>query len=131
MTDEIEEFFARFSEASANEEWARYGEMFMPSFLNIDPAASVPISRDDLIAFLPHRKGLFERAGATGTELDSLRTQELDDRHVLAETTWNVVFDHERSPVVLHSTFLLRDEDRWRVAVYLNHNNLLELLGLG
>jgi hypothetical protein len=49
---------------------------------------------------------------------------------VQARTTWKVLFDHEREPVCLRTTFLLRREDRWRIAVYLNHGSLLELLGL-
>ena len=32
--------------------------------------------------------------------------------------------------MTLRTTFVLRHEDRWRVAVYLNHGSLLELLGL-
>ena len=129
----IESFFADFAEASDAGDWPRYGDMFLPQFMNADPSTATPIARDDLIAFLPHRKGLFERAGATGTALASLAITHLDDRHVLAETTWNITYEPSRAPdhvPVLHSTFLLRFEDRWRVAVYLNHNNLLELLGI-
>jgi hypothetical protein len=35
------------------------------------------------------------------------------------------------APVTLRSSFLLRrTEDGWRIAVYLNHESLLELLGV-
>jgi hypothetical protein len=91
------------------------------------------VSRDDLVAFLPHRKSLFESVGATGTTLASLRVQHLDDRHALAETTWTVEYLPDRTPShvpVLHATFLLRLEDQWCVAVYLNHDDLPALLGL-
>ena len=33
----IEEFFADFEDASRNEDWQRYGEMFLPEFTNMDP----------------------------------------------------------------------------------------------
>lgn len=130
---QIEVFFDDFTAASEAGDWARYGDMFLAQFMNVDPATATPIARDDLVAFLPHRKGLFERAGATGTALASLAITHLDERHVLAETTWTITYEPGRAPAdvaVLHSTFLLRLEDRWRVALYLNHNNLLELLGL-
>jgi hypothetical protein len=129
----IEAFFDEFAAASDAGDWDRYGDMFLTQFMNADPATATVIARDDLIAFLPHRKGVFERAGATGTALASLATTHLDDRHVLAETTWSITYEPGRAPEevpVLHATFVLRLEDRWRVALYLNHNNLLELLGL-
>lgn len=129
----IEDFFAAFSAAAAAEDWARFDDMFLTHFLNADPAAAGPVARDDLIAFLPHRKGIFDSVGATGTALASLVIHHLDERHVLAETTWTVDYRPDRRPVempVLRSTFLLRLEDRWRVAVYLNHDDLRRLLGL-
>lgn len=104
--------------------------MFLPHFLTMDPTSAAPVAREALIAFLPRRKSIFERAGATGTTLGSLHVEPLDDNHILARTTWDVVFDHDRDPVALRSTFILRREDRWRIAAYLNHGSLLELLGL-
>ena len=126
----IGQFFADFERASADQAWDRYGSMFLPTFLNLDPDTAAAVARDDLIAFLPHRKGLFERAGATGTTLTDLEIETLDERHVLARTTWAVQFNEQHHPVVLRSTFTLRREDGWRIAVYLNHESLLELLGL-
>ena len=128
--DEIDAFFADFARASENEDWARYGDMFLERFLNLDPASAGPVARDDLIAFLPRRKAVFERAGATGTRLADLHVERLDDIHVLARTTWDVVFEHEHAPVQLRSTFVLRHENGWRIALYLNHRSLLEILGL-
>ena len=71
-TSEIQAFFADFERASADEAWDRYGDMFLATFMNMDPAVARPLARDDLVAFLPHRKAVFERVGATGTRLASL-----------------------------------------------------------
>ena len=127
-TGEIEAFFADFERATTQEDWARYGEMFLADFLNLDPTAAGPLARDDLIAFLPRRKAFFERFGATGTRLADVQVQTLDGTHALARTRWDVLFDHDHPPVTLETTFLLRHEDRWRIAVYLNHRSLPELL---
>jgi hypothetical protein len=128
---EIEQFFADFEEASRAQAWTRYGDLFLPQFLNLDPRSCGSVARDDLIAFLPQRKAIFDRAGATGTVLTTLETEWMDPRHVLARTSWDVLFDHPRAPVVLRTTFVLRREDGWRIAVYLNHGSLLELLEEG
>jgi hypothetical protein len=127
---DIEQFFTDFEAASRDQDWARYGDLFLSRFLSLDPASAGPVDRDDLIAFLPTRKQIFDRSGATDTVLSALVVEDLDDHHVLARTTWDVVFDHDRAPAVLESTFILRLEDRWRIAVYLNHGSLLEVLGL-
>ncbi len=72
------------------------------------------------------RRALFARAGASGTRLAGLEVVPLDSIHVIARTTWDVVFDGPHAPVVLRSSFLLRrTEDGWRIAVYLNHESLL------
>ncbi len=128
---EIEEVFAEFERASRTEEWDRFDRLFLPTFLNLDPATADPVDRQALIAFLPHRRGVFERAGATGTRLATIEVTELDPIHALARTTWPVLYDGPHEPVTLRSTFLLRrTKDGWRIAVYLNHESLLELLGL-
>lgn len=127
----IEAVFAEFEAASRSEEWERFDRLFLPVFLSLDPTTAAPIQRDALIAFLPRRRDLFAKAGASGTRLATLEMIELDQLHVLARTTWTVLFDAPHDPVTLRSTFTLRrTEDGWRIAVYLNHESLLELLGL-
>ncbi len=130
ITAEIATFFSEFEDASRAEDWDRCGDLFLPQFLNMDPSSSGPVARADLIAFLPKRKGIFDLAGAVGPTLASIDVEPMDDQHVLARTTWDVVFDDDRDHVVLRSTFVLRRENRWQIAVYLNHGSLLELLGL-
>ncbi|MDN5769055.1 MAG: nuclear transport factor 2 family protein [Humibacillus sp.] len=129
-TASIQSFFRDFASASDNQDWPRYGDLFLEQFMNIDPTASAPLGREHLIAFLPRRRMIFSSVGATGTRLVDLQVESIDDRHALARTKWEVEFDHDHVPVELDTTFLLRHEDRWRIAVYLNHGSLLELLGL-
>jgi hypothetical protein len=131
VADEIEDLFAEFEEASRAEEWERFEHLFLPTFLSLDPTVAAPVERAALIAFLPRRRSLFDRAGASHTRLATLDITELDALHVLARTTWTVVFQQPHDPVILRSTFTLRRTDEgWRIAVYLNHESLLELLGL-
>jgi ketosteroid isomerase-like protein len=128
---EIEAMFQEFERAARSQEWGRYEQLFLPTFLSLDPATATPIERDALIAFLPRRRDLFDRAGASGTRLSTLEIIELDPIHALARTTWAVEYDQPHEPVTLRSTFTLRrTENGWRIAVYLNHESLLELLGL-
>jgi hypothetical protein len=60
--------------------------------------------------------------------LTTLDVTQLDPIHALVRTTWTVAYDRPHDPVTLRSTFTLRrTEDGWRIAVYLNHESLLEL----
>lgn len=129
VTTQIQQVFTEFEEASHAEDWSRFEDLFLPTFLSLDPAVAAPVDVRSLIAFLPRRRGVFESAGATGTRLASIEISELDERHSLARTTWSVVYDEPHEPVTLRSTFLLRYVDgSWRIAVYLNHESLTELL---
>lgn len=126
----IATLFAEFEEASRCEDWERFDRLFLPTFLSLDPSTAAPVERRALIAFLPHRRGLFESAGASGTHLSSLEVDRLDPAHALARTTWSVDFARPHAAVTLRSTFIVRrTEDGWRIAVYLNHESLPELLG--
>ena len=131
LTAEIEAVFAEFEQASRDEDWQRFDRLFLPAFFSLDPASAAPVERQALISFLPRRRGVFERAGATGTRLATIEVTSLDPLHALAATTWTVLFHGPHDPVTLRSTFLLRRTgDGWRIAVYLNHESLLQILGL-
>lgn len=54
----------------------------------------------------------------------------LDDAHLLARTVWDVDVDAtDAPPLELHSSYLLRRSgERWQVVVYLNHQDLPQLL---
>lgn len=63
-------------------------------------------------------------------DLADISEMPLDDLHTLVRTSWNLRMRDEppRAPVCLRSTFLLRRERReWRIALYLNHQDMNEL----
>jgi ketosteroid isomerase-like protein len=128
---EVEAVFAEFQKASRSGEWQRFERLFLPTFFSLDPATAAPVDRQMLIAFLPRRRELFQRAGASGTKLTAIDVTALDPIHAQARTTWTVEYDRPHHPVTLRSTFTLRrTDDGWRIAVYHNHESLLQLLGL-
>ena len=133
--DEIEAFFADFENASDAEDWARYGDMF-PSSSFWKPVPGLTgqelWARDDLVASVPAAPQSRIRSARARPAHDSptCASRGSTNIHVLARTTWDVVFDHEHASVQLRSTYVLRHEDRWRIAMYLNHGSLLDLLGL-
>ncbi|MDM7855283.1 nuclear transport factor 2 family protein [Cellulomonas alba] len=105
---------------------SRSTDVFHDQFLSLDPAAVALVSRDQLARALPARQAMFAAIGATGTTLRHLDVHELDDRHVLATTTWDVdLVDEAAEPLTLESSYLMRRMDGgWRVLVYLNHRDI-------
>jgi hypothetical protein len=71
-----------------------------------------------------------EAIGSDGLELAEIDETPLDDLHTLVRTSWQLRMRDQaaRDPVFLHSTFLLRKDDgAWRIALYLNHQDMARL----
>ncbi|MFD6179390.1 MULTISPECIES: antibiotic biosynthesis monooxygenase family protein [unclassified Isoptericola] len=118
--------FAAFFEAMSDDEGGSGADGFAEQFLSLDPSTVAVVGREQLRAALPARHAMFGSIGATGTRLSGLDVTRLDDRHVLARTTWDVLFaDESAEPMRLESTYLLRrDGGRWQAVVYLNHRDV-------
>lgn len=129
---DIRAFFNDFEQASDSVDKEALGELFCDVFLNLDPTSVAAVPRDVLIATLPAREKLFGSIGAASADLIDLTETPLDDLHMLVQTTWQTRFaEHAPSqdPLILSSTFLLRQEDgRWRIAAYLNHQDIVAII---
>lgn len=101
-------------------------ELFHETFLSLDPNGVAVVTREQLRAALPMRAQLFRSVGASDNRLRDLDVRPLDDRHVLAETRWELGGeDGTQEPIELGSTYLLRREaGDWHVVAYLNHQDL-------
>ena len=106
-------------------------ELFHQQFFSLDPVAANLVTRDQLAAALPQRAAMFESIGALRMELTGLSEMRLDDHHVLAATEWAVVFaTPDAEPLTLHSSYLLRrTADDWEIMVYLNHQDIVGVIG--
>ena len=132
LNAEIRSFFSRFEQASNDGDSEGLGELFCDAFMNLDPNSATPVPREVLLATLPAREKLFGSIGIQGADLETVAETPLDADHVLVETTWRTRFAGtapSQDPLTLHSTFLLHREDgRWRIAVYLNHQDIVAVI---
>jgi hypothetical protein len=104
-------------------------DLFHDTFLSLDPTSVHVLGREQLRAALPRRRQLFDSVGAGDPELVELDVDRLDSRHALARSTWHAPLPDDRDPLVLAATYLLREEaGEWRVVLYLNHQDVVELL---
>ena len=129
LENELDEFFTRFAAAGDVGDWDYYNEVFVDTFLNLDPSTVTAVPRAALIAALPAREAMFSAMGIDGLDFTGTSdATQIDEHHVLASTTWNgrPSPGNNHPPLTLQSTFLLRrdPESGWRVAVYLNHQNM-------
>jgi hypothetical protein len=109
-----------------SESGAQGARAFHERFFSLDPEAVTLLTRAQLAAALPGRAAMFSRIGAVGTTLRTVRTDPIDDMHVLARTVWDVRFrDPHATPLALEATYLMRlIEGEWKVLVYINHRNI-------
>lgn len=129
---QVEQDLRAFFEAmgSRSGELASSAELFHEQFFSLDPNSATLTSREQLRSSLPLRAKLFSTIGAVGTRLRRLEPVVLDQTHVLARTTWDVLFaDETAQPLALESSYLLRRMDgRWQVLVYLNHHDVVDVI---
>jgi len=126
---EIRDFVTAFAAASDRDP-AASAALFCDDFLSLDPTSVRPVTAQQLAATLPRRVEMFASIGAQGTELVEFSEQPIDDQHTLLRTAWRVRFaDAHAEPLTLRSSYLLhRDENGWRIAVYLNHADIVAVI---
>ncbi|MEZ4595962.1 MAG: DUF4440 domain-containing protein [Chloroflexota bacterium] len=105
--------------------------LFRDGFLALDPSTVTMVDRERFASGLPERARMFASIGATGTDLVCLDEHVLDEWHVLVDGTWRIrLSDADAPPLHLRSSFLLRrEDDRWQVAVYINHQDVRAVIG--
>jgi hypothetical protein len=127
---DVRAFFRRYERAAADLDTEALTSCFCAVFMSLDAGSAAAVSPQALLAALPRRKQLFDAIGSDGLELADISEMPLDDLHTLVRTSWNLRMRDERpgGPVCLHSSFILRKDDRaWRIVLYLNHQDMNKL----
>ncbi|WP_153343249.1 hypothetical protein [Nocardia aurantia] len=128
LDPDLAAFLTEFEKANATTE-SDQGRPFAEQFLTTDPNRATVVTREALVASLPMRRRLFESAGLGHAVCVASAQLDLDEHHVLVTTDW----DTPRAgaePVRLESTYLIRrDDDDLRILVYLNHRDIVAVLG--
>lgn len=109
----------------------RAASRFADTFLSADPLAVRALTRQQIAGALPRRREMFDAAGVGSLTLDAAREIRLDSQHVLVRTSWTAP-TREGGSVTLESTYVLRrTPDGLQVLLYLNHQDMTELLNGG
>ena len=130
---DVRAFFEHYERAGKDPDGGALARCFCDPFMTLDPISASAVSPQALLAALPRRRALFEAAGSDGLELADMSEMPLDEVHTLVRTSWNlrtVNQSRREDRITLRSTFVLRVEDgAWRIALYLNHQDIGRLLG--
>jgi hypothetical protein len=127
---DVRAFLQRYDRAAHDLDTDALISSFGDVFLSLDASSAVAVSPQALLAALPRRRQLFEAIGSDGLELADISEMPLDDRHTLVRTSWRLRMRGQapRDPMFLHSTLILRKDDRaWRIVLYLNHQDMNKL----
>jgi hypothetical protein len=124
---DLSQFLDAFDERRAND-GADIAPLFAPTFLALDPANAVALTPEVLAQALPTRRRMFAEAGVGETRRVHAEQLRLDDNHILLSVEWSAERE-AREALELSSMFLVRrDSEGTRVLVYLNRNDIVELL---
>ncbi len=128
----VEEFFHAYEHNSDVGNIPELLTQFGDSFLAAGPDGAQCVRGEDFARVLPKRKQFFDGLGCRTTELIGLQQTPLDDRHVVAQTTWRMTFaraDGSQDPVEVVSTFLVdAGPGGCRILVYLAHQDIMGIL---
>ena len=129
---DVRAFFEQYERAGQDLDDCALTSCFCDVFVSLDPNSATAVSPQALLAVLPRRKALFRSIGSDGLELADISEMPLDDAHTLVRTAWTLRMDSEspREDITLLSTFVLRRQNgAWRIALYLNHQDITKLFG--
>jgi len=129
---DVRAFFEYYERAAEDPDGGALSSCLCDVFMSLDPNSASALSRQALLAALPCRRALFQAIGSDGLELAAITETPLDDAHTLVQTSWKLRMGNEspRDDITLLSTFVLRKQKgAWRIALYLNHQDIPKLFG--
>jgi hypothetical protein len=128
----VDRFFEAFQRASNSDDILSMVSHFAEAFLAAGPRGAQCVRSADFAKALPKRKQLFHRLGCQPATLVSLQQTPLDNRYVMAKTTWRFDFargNHQMGEVLVDSTYLLdTSADEFKIVLYLTHQDIMEVL---
>src|ERR1700687_5220962 len=104
----LDRFFQEFELDSNSDDIPSMVSHFAETFLAAGPQGTQCVRSSEFALALPRRKQLFARLGCQPATLVSLQQTPLDDRYVMAKTTWRLDFARgtEVEQVLVDSTYL-------------------------
>lgn len=136
-TTPVSRFFDLFARQTAEDDIPAIVSHFTDPFLFAGPSGAQPVRVADFAAALPKRKAFFASLGSQPTDLVSVDELTLDERYVLARTTWRFSFLRDNTSVQqfdVDSTFLVDtgqpngSDAELKILLYLHHQDLMQLL---
>jgi hypothetical protein len=109
-TQSVAEFLSAFERTENPQQIAQLASRFADPFLAASPGGAIVVSAADFALALPRRRKMFDELGCRSTRLASIVETKLDDRYILAETKWLMVFargEGQTRDILVGSTFIL------------------------
>ena len=125
-------FFQLYAQRSSEDNTPALVSQFADPFVSADPHGTRCVRVEDFATALPKRKLLFDRLGSRPAVLVNLHETQLDERYVLAKTTWRFDFVHSNSgepeQVFADSTFLIdTGGDEFKIVMYMAHQDIMQV----
>ena len=125
---EIEKFFQRYEEGANTFEPRLVVSQFAPSFMSADPKGAECLRNDTKFRkAIPEREALFRKIGFRSAKILELSETPLDDRYVMAQVKWHMVFEKDVGKPLdfqFYITYFLYDKgDGPKVVFYISHDD--------
>jgi Domain of unknown function (DUF4440) len=127
MGANVKEFFAQYERANALSNVSAIAALYADVFLFGGPAGVRSVNKDDFVKVIPKRKQCFVSLGLVETKLAGVEETVLDEKYLMARTSWTMAFRAAGDRKELHTaaTYILeRTGETMAIVMQIDHQDL-------
>ena len=128
----VNEFFLQYERANSSSDVSAIGGLYADTFMFGGPNGVQAVKKDDFLKVIPKMKAHFSSMGLSETQLQTVETNPLDSRYLLAKVIWTMKFRNSSGSkhVDAFATYVLvrGRGDTLSIIFQLDHQDLASLI---
>ncbi len=92
MDQRVKEFFVRYERANSSSDVAAIGGLYADTFMFGGPNGVQAVKKEDFLKVIPQKKAHFSSMGLSETQLQTVETNPLGPKYLLATVMWGMKF---------------------------------------
>ena len=92
MDQRVKEFFLEYERANSSSEVSGIGGLYADTFMFGGPNGVQAVKKDDFLKVIRKMKAHFSSMGLSETQLQTVETNPLDSKYLLAKVAWKMKF---------------------------------------
>jgi ketosteroid isomerase-like protein len=132
MDQRVKAFFLRYEKANSSSDVSAIGGLYADTFMFGGPNGVQAIKKEDFLKVVPKMKVHFSSMGLSETQLQTVETNPLDSKYLLAKVVWRIKFRNSfgSKHVDASATYVLAHEqgDALSIVFQIDHQDLASVI---